>query len=327
MIYVENNSMEAAFSFAMEYYFIKEKDLGGDVFSFWRTEPTLMIGRYQITAAEINEVYAKEKGIKVVRRLSGGGTIYTDPRGWQFTFITRDKEHVDEGFRKFTAPILDALHNLGIQANLSDRNDLLIDGRKFSGNAQYRDKNCVLHHGSLLFDTDLEELVRSITVADDKIISKGIQSIRQRVTNISEHMSKKIDPLIFRDLMLKNILGEKDTTYILTEEDIKNINTITDSMFRTWEWNYGESPDYQVTKSRRFGGGKLEVRLNLADGRITDCRLLGDFFFYGEIGVLEKSLVGCPLRGEEIRTALAAALQGSSFFMITLDELVECIMQ
>lgn len=326
MIYIENNSMDPAFSFALEYYVMKELVLGEDVFIFWRTFPTLMIGRYQITSSEINEVYAKEKNISVVRRLSGGGTIYTDPGGWQFSFIIKNKQNTEIDFKKYTAPIIYALSKLGIHATASDRNDLLIEGKKFSGNAQHRDKNCILHHGSILYQTDLDELVKCITVSDDKIVSKGIQSIRQRVTNIIDYMDNKIDPLEFKDLMLKNILKESDLRYDLTSTDIKKIDRIADEIFRSWEWNYGSSPDYQITKSRRFAGGKLEVSLNLEKGRISDCRFHGDFFFYGDINLLADSLIGCPFREEDIRTALSASMEHGSFFLITLDELVSCIL-
>ncbi|MEI6100494.1 MAG: lipoate--protein ligase [Eubacteriales bacterium] len=326
MIYIENNSMDAAFSFALEYYFLNEKDLGDDVFTFWRTHPTLMTGRYQITAAEINEAYAKEKQIRVVRRISGGGTIYTDEGGWQFTFITKNK-NMETGFQKFTAPIVLALQNLGIEATLSGRNDLLINGKKFSGNAQHHSKLRMLHHGSILYNTNLEELVRSISVSDDKIISKGIQSIRQRVTNIIDYMDQKLDPLEFRALMVKSILPETGVTYILTDADTERINQIADEIFRNWEWNYGSSPAYQITKSRRYAGGKLEICLNLTNGRIEGCKLYGDFFFYGDINGFTKCLIGCPLREEDLRAALSNALQYGSFFQISTDELLACLMQ
>lgn len=324
MIYIENNSMDAAFSFALEYYFMKENIQDEEVFTFWRTHPTLMIGRYQITDAEINGLYAKKNNIQIVRRVSGGGTIYTDEGGWQFSFISKNEGDVETGFKKFTAPIIDALNKVGVHAVLSGRNDLLIDGKKFSGNAQHRDKNCVLHHGSILFDTNLDELVRSITVSDDKIISKGIQSIRQRVVNIIDYMDKKLDPLEFRSLMIQSILTEKDSRYELTDSDIKRINQIADEIFRSWEWNYGKSPACQITKSRRLDGGKLEISLNLENGRIADCRFNGDFFFYGDIAAFIECLTGCPLQEEELRDAVTRALQFGSFFMITPDELVDC---
>lgn len=328
MIYIKNNQMDAAFSFALEYYFLNQKDLGDDIFTFWRTRPTLMIGRFQTAATEINEAYAKENNITVVRRLSGGGTIYTDEGGWQFTFITGGKDgDIDSGFKRFTEPVVLALRKLGVDAVLSGRNDLLIGDKKFSGNAQHHGKNRVLHHGSLLYDTNLEELVRSISVADDKIISKGIQSIRQRVTNIIDHMGQKLDALEFRDRMVESILPKDGQTYRLTDEDLREINRIADEIFRNWEWNYGNAPKYQTVKSRRFAGGKLEISLNVAEGRIADIGFNGDFFFYGDMAAFAQCFTGCPLRDEDVRKAIERALAHGSFFRITADELAGCILQ
>ncbi len=328
MIYIENNQMEAAFSFALEYYFLNQKDLGDDIFTFWRTRPTLMIGRYQIAAAEINEAYAKENNIPIVRRLSGGGTIYTDEGGWQFTFITNGKDKdIDSGFKRFTEPVVLALRNLGVQAELSGRNDLLIGDKKFSGNAQHHGRHRILHHGSLLYNTNLEELVRSISVADDKIISKGIQSIRQRVTNIIDHMDTKMDAIEFKNRMVKSILPADGKTYRLTDEDTGEINRIADETFRNWEWNYGNSPKYHITKSKRLAGGKLEARLNVMDGRIADIHFNGDFFFYGNMEAFAQCFAGCPLREEDICQATKRALAHGSFFRITAKELADCILQ
>lgn len=324
MIYIETGSMDPTFNFALEYYIIKNADFAGDYFLFWRTDPTLMIGRYQITAAEINEAYAKEKNIRVVRRISGGGTIYTDPGGWQFSFIT--KSNPDEtDFRHYTAPVIQALDEIGVIAYFNNRNDILIDGKKISGNAQHRTKDCILHHGSILFDTDIEEMVRSITVADDKIISKGIQSVRQRVTNVVDHMEEKITPEAFKELMLRSMNKNVSSTYELTDEDREEIEKIAENKFRSWDWNYGRSPAYEITKGRRFDGGKLEVYLNLDRGRIKDARINGDFFFYGDLDHLTKSLIGCAYKEEDVRAALQKALKNDSFYMITLDELVSCI--
>ncbi len=189
MIYIENNSTDPFFNFALEYYLITEKQLPEDqIFIFWRTEPTLMIGKYQNTIEEINEDYAKKNGIKVVRRITGGGTIYTDLGGWQFSFITKGlAETID--FNKYIGPVMEGLKKLDVPAEFNSRNDLVIHGKKFSGNAQCMLNGYTLHHGSLLFDTDFEQMVKCLTVDDYKIISKGIKSVKERVTNISEHLT------------------------------------------------------------------------------------------------------------------------------------------
>jgi lipoate-protein ligase A len=325
MIYVENNSLDPYFNFALEYYLLKELDLGQDVFLFWRTEPTLMIGKHQNTIEEINSAYVKEKGIKVVRRITGGGTIYTDPNGWQFSFIIKEKSFGDINFETYTGPVIEALGQLGIDAKFNNRNDILIDGKKFSGNAQYSDESCTLHHGSLLFDTDLSELVKSITVSDDKIISKGIKSVRDRVTNLGDHMEKKIESLEFRDLMLQELLKNVEKTYVLTPEDLTRVQEITNDKFKQWDWNYGESPDFNITKSKRLAGGKIEFSLNVNGNHIDDCKIYGDFFCKGDIDDISNALVGCLYKEEDIRKVFENINIEERFYLMTIEELVSCI--
>ena len=192
MIYIETGSTDVYYNFGLENYFATEKRLPDTVFLFWRTTPTLMVGKYQNILEEINKPYADAHGIHLVRRMSGGGTIYTDLGGWQFTFI-QHKEAGEIEFGQYIAPVIDALREMGVSASFNGRNDLTIDGKKFSGNAQYRLGDCIVHHGSLLFDTDIEQMVASTTVDSYKIISKSIKSVRDRVTNISEHLPVPMD--------------------------------------------------------------------------------------------------------------------------------------
>lgn len=325
MIYVENNSLDPFFNFALECYLINELDISDEYFMFWRTEPTLMIGKHQNTLEEINKDYVKEKNIHVVRRISGGGTIYTDPNGWQFSFIVKNKQSRDIDFSTYTTPVIKALNELGVKAELSGRNDILINGKKISGNAQYSNNNCLLHHGSILFNTDLDELVRSITVSDEKIVSKGIKSVRERVTNVADNLDKKISTIEFRDLMVSYLLKDAKGTYKLNEKDILRVKEIADSKFRTWEWNYGKSPEFNITKSKRFSGGKVEFKLNVKNGYIEQCTIFGDFFSKGDVRIVADSLIGCPYKEEDIRAKLDEIRAADFFHMVTIDELVSCI--
>lgn len=325
MIYVENNSLDPFFNFALEYYLINELDLSDEYFMFWRTEPTLMIGKHQNTIEEINQDYVKEKNIHVVRRISGGGTIYTDPNGWQFSFIVKNKSSRDIDFNTYTAPVIAALSELRVDAELNGRNDITINGKKISGNAQYSNNECILHHGSILFNTDLDELVKSITVSDDKIVSKGIKSVHERVTNVVDNLDKKIDTLEFRDLMIGYLLKNVEGTYKLTQEDILRVNEIADNKFRTWEWNYGKSPKFNITKSKRFKGGKVEFKLNVDNGYIEQCKIYGDFFSKGDIETVSHSLIGCPYKEDDIRTRLDKIGAADFFHMVDIDELLSCI--
>lgn len=325
MIYIDSNSTNPYFNFALEEYLLTQKDLGDDdIFLFWRTNPTIMVGRYQNTYSEINEKYVKENNINVVRRNSGGGTIYTDMGAWQFTFIEKNYKEEKISFDKFTGPIIDVLRQEGIDAHLNGRNDLLIGNKKFSGNAQYRNGNSILHHGSILFDTDIKAMVESITVAEDKIISKGIKSVRERVVNIKEVISENITSEDFRDIMLNSLL-KNSTTYTLTEEDIKSINKIKREKFETWDWNYGKNPLFNINRYKRFNGGRVDFKLDVKKGIIKNCIIQGDFFLSGDINKLEKSFVNCKYVKEDISKLLDKLDVENHFYEITKDDLLECM--
>jgi lipoate-protein ligase A len=318
------SSEDAKFNFALEKYAMEELDIASSYFLFWRTTPTLMIGRYQNTRAEINMSYAREHDITIVRRVTGGGTIYTDQNGWQFSFIVKHPGEQRLAFSYFTQPILDALHSLGVDAQFTGRNDLTIDAKKFSGNAQYVRRDVVLHHGSLLFDTDLEALVRALNVADEKIISKGIQSVRQRVTNIAEYLPQHMSSLAFRDVMLSFLLREMET-YTLTERDIRRILEIRAAQFDQWDWNFGNDPKFNITREGRFSGGKLNAQIFVENGLIQDLHFYGDFFAKEGLAELQAALIGCRYAPEEIRHVLEQMQAENYFYQITQDELFSCI--
>ncbi len=324
MMYIKHDSMDAKFHFALEKYAMEELDVAKEYFMFWRTTPTLMTGRYQNTLREINMSFAKQHHINIVRRVTGGGTIYTDENGWQFSFIVKEPGQRRIEFATFTQPILDALSSIGVTAELSGRNDLVIGRRKFSGNAQYLRKNLVLHHGSLLFDTNLENLVRALSVDDEKIISKGIQSVRQRVTNIAEHISVPMTSLKFRNVMLSFLLRDMDT-YELTPQDIARVNEIKQAQFDSWDWNFGKDPAFNITREARFKGGKLTVQSFVDGGVITDIHFYGDFFAGDGLEQLQKRLIGCAYREDAIRAALTAEAADELLFGITADEILSCI--
>ncbi|QPM66873.1 lipoate--protein ligase [Atribacter laminatus] len=325
MIYIENTSTNPYFSFALEYYLITEKQLPEDqIFIFWRTEPTLMIGKYQNTIEEINEKYVKEHQINVVRRITGGGTIYTDMGGWQFSFITKgEADQID--FAKYIHPIILALNKIGVKAEFNSRNDLVIENKKFLGNAQCMKSGYTLHHGSLLFDTDFEQMVRSITVDEHKIISKSIKSVRDRVTNISEHLAIPIDGLEFKKLMVQSIMNNSNHEYKLNEKDINRINEIAKEKFESWDWNYGQSPKFNITRTGYFDGGKMEFKLDVNKGIIESCNVYGDFFGSIDASVICGALVGCRYDKESIKAALDQYDLKKAFYKIGYEELISII--
>lgn len=325
MIYIETNSMDPYYNFALEYYLLTEKEMRNDIiFMLWRTNPTLMIGKHQNTLEEINTAYAKEHDIHIVRRITGGGTIYTEAGGWQFSFINPNgSQEID--FSLYTTPIVNALVKMGVDAYANGRNDLMIDGKKFSGNAQCRLNHFVLHHGSLLFDTNIEAMVRAITVDEDKIISKGIKSVKERVCNIRDFLSDDIDVERFKELLVLELLGEDGHVYTLTEEEIKRVHEIATEKFRSWDWNYGKSPNFNLTRAKRFSGGKISFHLFVKKGLIEECEISGDFFENKPLHLLIDQLKGCRYEKETLRKRLKEISADEYFFNITADELTDCM--
>lgn len=325
MIYINSNSTSPYFNFALEEYLLTKKDLPEDkIFLFWRTSPTVMVGRYQNTYNEINEKYIKENNINVVRRNSGGGAIYTDNGAWQFTFIDKNYKEDSISFEKFTRPIIEALKRENIDASFNSRNDLLINNKKFSGNAQYRKNNAILHHGSILFNTDIKSMVESLTVAEDKIIAKGIKSVRERVINVSEVMKDDISSEDFKDIMLNSLL-KNSTTYTLTEKDLEKINKIKEEKFESWDWNYGKNPLFNINKCKRFEGGRVDFKLDIKNGIIKNCCIEGDFFANKDISTLERALLNCKYMKDDINNVLEKIKVENYFHKITKDNLLECL--
>ncbi len=188
-------------------------------------------------------------------------------------------------FRKFTAPVLKALQSLGVPAEFSGRNDLTIEGKKFSGNAQYWSKDRLLHHGTILFNSDLNVVQAALRVKPEKLVSKGLKSVRSRVTNIYPYL--KEPPLSveeFKQILLKHLLQERGhANYLLKDADLAAINKLRDDRYDQWAWNYGRSPAFEMEKSRRFSGGQLVLKFNVKRGLIEDLKIYGDFFSAGEM--------------------------------------------
>lgn len=324
MIYIETGSTDVYYNFGLEYYFTVERQLPDTVFLFWRTSPTLMVGKYQNVLEEINKPYADAHGIHIVRRMSGGGTIYTDMGGWQFTFI-QHREAGEIEFQQYIAPVIGALGELGVRAEFNGRNDLTIGGRKFSGNAQYRLGNAVVHHGSLLFDTDIRQMVESTTVDSYKILSKSIKSVRDRVTNISEHLPAPMDPETFKEKMVRCIMEESRETYALTPEDDARIRALADEKFRSWERIYGADPKFNIERTGRFAGGKMQFKIDVQKGIIAHAAVYGDFFSTLDAGTICAALEGCRYERGAVLEALQKHGIDGAVYRITAEEMAAAI--
>lgn len=328
MITIKNKAKDPHFNLALEEYALKHLDVKEEIIILWQNEPSVIIGRNQNTIEEINYPYIKENGINVVRRLSGGGAVYHDLGNLNFTFITTNKEDSVSNFKKFTAPVIKALKKLGTNAEFSGRNDITIDGKKFSGNAQYYFRDKLLHHGTILFNSDLSVVKDALNVKIDKIQSKGIKSVRSRITNVLPHLEKEISVDEFKDYLLNSILEDENTKgseYILTDEDMREINKMMEERYLTWEWNYGESPDFDIQKSKRYTGGNIDIRLNVKNGVINACKIFGDFFGNEDIKGLEDTLVNKKFDEDNVRKALESTDFNEYIFKVTIDDFIDCL--
>jgi lipoate---protein ligase len=307
MLFIDNKGItDPRINLAIEEYALKNLDINETYLLFYINEPSIIIGKNQNTIEEINTEYVERNGIHVVRRLSGGGAVYHDLGNLNFSFITKDDGDSFLNFRKFTEPIIKALKKLGVNAELSGRNDIIVEGRKISGNAQFSTRGRMFSHGTLLFDSKIENIVSALNVKKDKIESKGIKSIRSRVANISEFLKEKMTIEEFRSVLLESIFGkDKDIPeYVLTEEDWANIHKLSRERYQNWEWNYGKSPKFNLQHSHRFPAGQIDVRLEVQKGIIENCKIYGDFFGAGDVAEIEEKLIGKRYEKSEIEKAL-----------------------
>ena len=308
MRYVKPDSKDAAFHFSVEEYFMEHTPLSKPLFMIWQADNCAMLGANQVAQAEVNLACACENNIQTVRRLSGGGAIFTDLGTLLYTLILPDtnQKSTAEVLREAVAgPMVRALYKLGIPAYMEGRNDLLADGRKFSGMAQYVRKGRVCTHGSLMVNTDLDLLTRVLQVDEDKILSKGIKSVRSRVTNLCEHMKAPVTAQEFW-MILEGKLAEEwmFEPYNLSSADLTVIDNIRQERFATQYWTFGKSPPFTLHRSMRFLEGKIELFLDVAQGSIRTCTICGDFLATRPIGELEKKLEGAALQYEAIDAIL-----------------------
>lgn len=318
MLCITDTTTDPYWNLAAEEHLLKNCDQ--PVFRLWRNEPSIIIGRYQNALAEINTEYVRQNGIKVVRRLTGGGAVFHDLGNLNYTFIDtkRPDEDTSAMFRRFTAPIIAALRTLDIDAALEGRNDLVIReqitiegkseirSRKFSGNAICVHGDRVLQHGTLLFSASMTSLADALRTRPEKFIGKSVQSNRSRVTNISEHLpadrNMSIDDFI---AYLQEYIAGSMTIHTYSEADLQKIKHLHDTRYATGEWNFGQSPRYSFSNTFRLPCGLFEVFLDVRGGIITDCRIMGDYFFIRPTEELCAAIVGTPHTHDAISATLS----------------------
>lgn len=328
MKFIENNSINPYYNLAFEEYIFKNLKADEEFVLLWRNGPSIIVGKNQNTVEEINMEFVKENNINVVRRVTGGGAVYHDLGNLNFSFIVNADNNEKINFKTYNIPIIKSLEKIGVNCELSGRNDIVIDGKKFSGIAQSITKGRVLNHGTLLFDSKLETLSKALNVKRDKIESKGVKSVASRVTNIKPYVKEDIDILQFKQILLKNIFdyfNQPIETYELKDEDINNIKQMVDNRYETWEWNYGRSPKFNYKSYNRFEGGCVDARLQVEDGLIKNCKIYGDFFGKKDVKELEELLQNIKYDINLVEEILKDVPIEDYFGRIGKEEFLKCL--
>lgn len=328
MNYLDLTTTDPAFNLAVEEYVFECLPKDRMYVMLWRNDNAIIIGKHQNTHAQINSAFVEEKGIKVVRRLSGGGAVYHDLGNLNFTIIA-DAQGTTLDFGRFCDMVIAALKKAGVHAERNGRNDMTIDGKKFSGNAQYLRNGRVMHHGTILFDSDMTVLSRALQVNPEKIKAKGVDSVRSRVTNVRPCLSEDMTMETFRALLLQTILEQTPgDEYILTADDLAEIERRKQARYANWDWNYGHSPLCTMEKRvRKEGCGSVEAYLTLDHGIIENLTLRGDFFSATPVEQLCVALVGCPLKEETLSAALESFVAKQYIMGMDKEDFMKLLLQ
>lgn len=327
MKYIVNKSNNPAYNIALEAYAFRELLSEDEIFILWINEPAIIIGKHQNTIQEINKEYIDAHGIHVARRLSGGGAVYHDLNNLNYTIISNKSEEGAFDFKTFSQPVIETLADLGVKAEFTGRNDLEINGKKFCGNAQAYYKGRMMHHGCLLFDVDMTVLGDALKVSKDKIESKGIKSVRARVTNIIDELPEKITVNEFSDKILAKM---KETypdmiEYVLSEDELAKIQKSADEQFGNWDWVYGKAPEYTIERNVRYPAGKINTFANVEKSIIKNIKIYGDFFGIKDVQDIEELLVGTRYENKDVLEKLKTIDTAQYFSGMTVEEVAKAI--
>ena len=310
MIYLEPPGTDPYFNLALEEYVFEQMDRSRAYFMLWQNSNTIVVGKYQNTAEEINQAFVDAHGIRVVRRLSGGGAVYHDTGNLNFTFIVDQDTAPGLNFKIFVRPVVE---------------DLTIGGMKFSGNSQYAKHGRLLHHGCIMLDSNLTDVADALRVKQAKFDSKAVKSVRSRVTTINTHAPTPIAMEDFKSaLRACAMAGGALEPYTLTAEDMLAVQKLRDGKYVTWAWNYGFSPPYDMRREARFPAGLVTAHLRVKQGCIQAVRFYGDFFGSGPLEELEAAMAGLPLDAQ-LAEALAPLHVEHYMSGITAEELARLL--
>lgn len=324
MLLIDSPSQNAYFNIASEEYLLHRFPTE-DIFLLYVNAPSIIVGKFQNTLAEINLDYVQEKNIKVVRRMSGGGTVYHDLGNLNFSFHTLLGDRDFGDFSVFTKPVVELLNKLGVPAVLEGRNDLLVEGKKFSGNAKLARQGKMIQHGTILLNSEMEVLSDALKVNPLKFVDKAIKSTRSRVTNLIHYLPKDTTTDQLKNWLTEEIIKNNPDAerYEFTAEDLQAIEELMREKYETWAWNFGFSPKYNFTKAVKVPAGFIELHLDVEQGIIQKAKIFGDFFAAKPIEYLEEQLIGKKHETQELEELLSKLDLTEYFGKVTLEEIRE----
>ena len=323
MLLINSLSQNAYFNIASEEYLLHRFPTE-DLFLLYVNAPSIIVGKFQNTLAEINLDYVEEKGIKVVRRMSGGGAVYHDLGNLNFSFHTLLGQNDFGDFSFFTKPVLNMLNTLGVPAELKGRNDLLVDGKKFSGNAKLARHGKMIQHGTILLNSEMEVLGEALKVNPLKFIDKATKSNRGRVTNLIDYLPKETTTEKLKELLTAEIIKNNPEAkrYQLSLEDLAGIEQLMEEKYETWDWNFGFSPQYNFKKAIKIPAGFIEVHLDVVHGIIEKAKIFGDFFASMPIEDLEEQLIGKKHQTTDLENLFTSIDLTLFFGKVTAEEIL-----
>lgn len=334
MRFIDNRGvLDARRNLALEEYVLRHKPTDEDCLLFYVNAPAIIIGRNQNTLEEIDPAVVAERGITVVRRLSGGGAVYHDLGNLNFSFLTPASPERFNRYDAFLRPVLDVLRAFGLDAELGGRNDVTVGGRKVSGNAQFTTTRRMFSHGTLLVDADLDAVTAALRPKPGKVESKGVKSIRSRVANIAELVAERGGPPVtvdsLRGAILERLFGTRDVARVpqveMAAADWRAVDQLAVDKYGSWAWTYGEDPPSDVQRARRFAAGELDVRLAVRGGRITAVRVYGDFQGPEDVRGFEARLTGVAYERGAVERALEGVEVGAYFGAVSKEEVLDLV--
>lgn len=325
--YLETESVNPNFNLAFEEYVLLHRR-DAPYLMLWQNDNTIVLGQNQNAEAEINQRFVREHDITVVRRTTGGGAVYHDLGNLNYSFITDAGDMGNLTMERFTLPIVTALRGLGLDANASGRNDIVIDGRKVSGTAQRLAAGRILHHGTLLFDSDPSVVAGALRVDPQKFRAKRARSVQSRIGTIRGCLARKGSDMTLPEFwayLRGALMGGDFVPDTLDAMELEQVRRLKTEKYDSWEWVYGRSPAYDLCNRHWWDGGELEVRASIHRGTITGIRFYGDFLSLVSLETLTEELVGCPYRRDAVREVLGRHSIRALFGGITMEEILSTV--